>query len=150
MKITVERFSDNGDATLSLIRVDGRFFCFGLEDEFRAEKIAGETRIPSGTYKVGIRDVGGFHGRYSQDSRFKDFHEGMLQVMDVPNFEYILIHVGNTEKNTDGCLLVGMGADSGIHTVQSSAVAYEMLYKHVIDEAKLGNLEIQFINAERG
>ena len=150
MKITVERFSDSGDATLSLVRVNGEFICFGLEDEYRAEKVAGETRIPAGKYKVGIRDEGGFHNRYSNDDRFKNFHEGMLQVLDVPNFEYILIHVGNTEEHTAGCLLVGMGADSGLMRVQASAVAYEQLYKDVIDEAKLGHLEIEYINMERG
>lgn len=149
MIITVERFSDDGDATLSIIRVDGEFQCFGLEDEYRAEKLAGETRIPAGKYKVGLRTVGGFHSRYSNDKRFKSYHEGMLQVMEVPGFEYILIHVGNSDEDTAGCLLVGNGANTN-HTVQSSSNAYKELYKKVIDEAKLNNLWITYINAERG
>jgi len=41
--------------------VDGQFVCFGLEDEYREDKVAGETRIPSGTYQVALRKEGGFH-----------------------------------------------------------------------------------------
>ena len=58
MKITVERFTSDAETTLSTVFVDGKFACFGLEDEYRTEKVAGETRIPAGTYKVGLRNVG--------------------------------------------------------------------------------------------
>ena len=89
MKITVVRIKSDDDATLSLVSVDGYFQCFGLEDEYREEKIAGETRIPAGLYNVGVRDEGGFHNRYMR--KFSKFHRGMLEVQDVPNFKYILI-----------------------------------------------------------
>ena len=107
MKITVNRIYSTEDATLSLVGVDGQFFCFGLEDEYREEKVPKETRIPAGTYPVRLRTEGGLHGRYRR--RFSDIHQGMLHVQDVPGFEYILIHVGNTDEDTAGCLLVGEG-----------------------------------------
>ena len=45
----------------------------------------GETRIPKGIYKIGLRTVGGHHIKYS--SKFPSIHKGMLQVLDVANFQ---------------------------------------------------------------
>ena len=149
MIITVDRIQSDEDATISKLDVDGRFVCFGLEDEFRADKIAGETRIPAGRYDVGVRAEGGFHARYSQ--RFADMHRGMLHVRDVPGFEFILIHVGNTDENTAGCLLVGTGAmaRAGDMSIQSSVEAYKRLYSKVIEAAKEGDLEIEYLDRDR-
>ena len=105
MKITVNRIYSTEDATLSIVTVDGQFSCFGLENEYREEKVPKETRILAGAYSVRWRTEGGFHGRYRR--KFSDIHESMLHIQDVPRFEYILIHVGNTDKDTAGCLLVG-------------------------------------------
>jgi hypothetical protein len=69
----------------------------------------------------------------------------MLQVMDVPGFDYILIHVGNTDEDTAGCLLVGCNANTsqGL-TVGSSVKAYKRLYGRVIEAAKANQLTIQY------
>jgi hypothetical protein len=147
MEITVNRFKSNNDATLSAVSIDGEFQCFGLEDEYREDKIAGETRIPAGRYRVGIRDVGGFHGRYG---RKFNFHVGMLQVLDVPNFEYILIHIGNTDKDTAGCLLIGENCTAGDSlTVLSSTAAYKKFYVKVIESAVNGDLFINYVDSDR-
>jgi hypothetical protein len=82
-----------------------RFLCFTLEDEFRTVKKYGETRIPPGRYRVTLRRRGGFHQRYEE--RFPHIHKGMLWIRDVPGFEYVLLHCGNTDDDTAGCLLVG-------------------------------------------
>ena len=149
MKITVVRIKSDDDATLSLVSVDGYFQCFGLEDEYREEKIAGETRIPAGLYTVGVRDVGGFHNRYMK--KFSQFHRGMLEVQNVPNFKYILIHIGNTERDTAGCLLVGCnGNTSGDLSVGNSTGAYKSLYKKTIIAAIEGKLTIEYIDQDRG
>ena len=149
MMITVDRFKSDADATISKVNVDGQFVCFGLEDEYRAEKVANETRIPAGQYKVGVRREGGFHARYSE--RFADIHRGMLHILDVPNFEFILVHVGNTDEDTAGCLLVGLNAtvDDGELRVTSSKLAYEKLYPMVIDAAEQGELEIEYLDNDR-
>jgi len=145
MDMTVVRFKSTKDATLSLVGIDGQFECFGLEDEKRVVKIAGETRIPAGTYRVGIRRVGGFHKRYSD--RFGDYHRGMLHVMNVPGFEYILIHIGNTDDDTAGCLLIGTGAEvTGELRVNNSKRAYKSLYSKVMDAAEAGNLTITYVD----
>ena len=109
MKLEVVRFSSEIDSTNGILFdvTDGRrrFLCYTLEDEQRDEKVAGETRIPAGEYTVTFRRVGRFHTKYA--SRFRTIHKGMLWVRDVPNFEYILIHCGNTDEHTSGCLLLG-------------------------------------------
>ena len=108
MKLEVIRFNKGEDSTNGLlfdITNERKFLCYTLEDESRTEKVYGETCIPEGEYRLSLRTVGGFHAKYSQ--RFADIHMGMLEVCDVPNFEYILIHCGNTDEDTAGCLLVG-------------------------------------------
>ncbi len=144
MKITVNRFTNDGSSTLSLVTINGNFQCFGLEDEPRDVKVNGETRIPAGEYKIGIRDVGGFHGRYSK--KFSNIHKGMLQVLNVPNFEYILIHVGNTDDDTAGCLLLGSDALTGGNRLGRSVYAYVDFYEKVINEAISGNVTIEYID----
>lgn len=149
MLIRVNRFTSDGDSTLSCLFIDGLFECFGLEDEFRWQKVDAETRIPAGRYKVQVRRWGGFHSRYAD--RFAGFHRGMLEIESVPNFTDILIHVGNWEHNTAGCLLVGTGAysEQGNMSLQASANAYERLYKKVIDAAESNKLEIEFVDYDR-
>jgi hypothetical protein len=143
MLITVNRFTSDQDSTLSTISIDGVFECFGLEDEHRIDKLPSETRIPRGFYTVGLRNVGGFHANYS--GKFTDIHEGMLQVMDVPGFDFILIHVGNTDDDTAGCLLTGCNANTSQNlSVGSSVKAYKRFYSRVIEAAKANNLQIEY------
>ena len=109
MKLEVIRFNKGKDSTNGIlfdITDDKRkFLCYTLEDESRTEKVAGETCIPEGEYRLGFRTEGGFDAKYAH--RFADIHMGMLEVLDVPNFKYILIHCGNTDEDTAGCLLLG-------------------------------------------
>jgi hypothetical protein len=134
MKLEVLRFSSQEDSTNGILfDVTGgerKFLCYTLEDEYREEKVAGETRIPAGTYDIVLRTVGGFHSRYVK--KYGEMHKGMLWVWDVPGFEYILIHTGNTDEHTAGCLLVGdtqqanFGSSNGM--VGSSVNAYKRIY----------------------
>lgn len=149
MKITVERITSDDDTTISALFVDGKFVCFVLEDEYRETKLAGETRIAAGTYDVRLRTFGGFHRRYG--SKFSGMHRGMLELQNVPEFDDILIHVGNTDANTAGCLLVGTGAVArgGDMSIQSSVEAYKKLYPLVVDAAASGDLGIEIIDRDR-
>ena len=108
MKLEVLRVSSDVDSSSGLVFniTDGRkFLCYSLEDEYRNDKVMHETRVPAGTYQIQLRKVGGFNARYAK--KYGDFHKGMLHVQDVPGFEYILIHTGNTDEHTSGCLIVG-------------------------------------------
>jgi hypothetical protein len=149
MRITVDRFVSDTQSTVSHVLVDGRMVCFGLEDEYRAKKVKGETRIPAGSYPVRLRTEGGHHARYAE--RFRDIHKGMLHIQDVPGFEFILVHCGNKESETQGCLLVGQSAntDWGRMYVSRSTAAYRMLYAMVADAAARRELTIEFIDNDR-
>ena len=138
--------SDN-DSTVSTVAVDGETVCFGLEDEYREVKVSKETRIPAGTYAVKLRKVGGFHGRYQ--ARYS-WHQGMLEVQNVPGFEYILIHTGNTDEHTAGCLLVGESATitEGDMSIGMSRIAYAKLYAKVIEAAKEEKLMIEYTDKD--
>ena len=87
MKLEVLRFSSQSESTLGILFniTNGReFLCFTLEDEFRTQKVYGETRIPAGTYEIELRTIGRFHERYLK--KFPEMHIGMLWIRNVPNF----------------------------------------------------------------
>jgi len=135
MKLVVLRISSQEDSTSGILMEEDeqgkwKFLCYTLEDEYRKNKINGETRVPAGSYPVVLRKEGGFNERYSK--KFPDMHIGMLHIINVPNFEYILIHIGNTDEDTAGCLLVGNSQESNIVQkngfVGSSTNAYKSIY----------------------
>ena len=153
MDLEVIRFSSGTDSTNGILletiqqgnEIDGyfkqkKFLAYTLEDEQRDEKVFGETRIPEGTYKLGLRKVGGYHARYSK--KFDDFHIGMLHVLDVPGFEYILIHCGNTDEHTAGCLLVGDSQENNQITedgfIGKSTQAYKRIYPRIAEAIDCG------------
>ena len=155
MELEVIRISSGTDSTNGVLfeidkhapapheegfRCKRKFLSYTLEDEYREEKKYGETRIPNGTYKLGLRKEGGYHAKYSK--RFSDIHIGMLHVLDVPNFEYILIHCGNTDEHTAGCLLVGDSQENNQITkngfIGKSTQAYKRIYPRIAEAIKSG------------
>jgi hypothetical protein len=144
MNLKLVRFSSQQESTLGLLFTDEEFAAFTLEDEYREEKVPGETRIPAGGYRLALRTVGGFHARYS--SRYPDMHKGMLWLRKVPGFRFVLIHTGNTERHTAGCILVGDSAISnavdGFGSIGSSRQAYRRFYPGVAGAIE-GGEEVQ-------
>lgn len=99
MKIEIRRDSFQSQRTLGRMTVDGEFYGYTLEDEDRkleagGTKVKGKTAIPKGEYKVTV----------SMSNRFK---KRMPEVHNVPGFEGVRIHGGNTEADTEGCPLLG-------------------------------------------
>ena len=140
MKLTVVRTQFGTDATNGLLFIDGIFECYTLEDQYQAVKVMHETCIPEGTYDIKFRKTGNFHSKYSE--RYKNAHYGMLHIQDVPNFTYILIHTGNTDEHTSGCLIVGETQQdleiSKDGFVGSSTVAYKKMYSKVASQLLQG------------
>jgi hypothetical protein len=122
MKIIVDRFSETDTDELGKVSVDGVFVCYSIENPDRPEKIKGITAIPEGTYKVGRRISP---------------HFGVMVpwIMNVPNFQYVLIHWGNTVKDTEGCLVVGLriGSLENQRAVLDSKQAWEKLSAMIFD-----------------
>lgn len=118
------------------------FTCYTLEDQFQTEKVMGESRIPAGRYRLTLRTFGDHHKRYSL--KFQGIHQGMIEVMDVPNFQHILWHIGNTDDDTAGCLLLGNTAEanlSGQGRIGNSTSAYRRVYP-IVAQAILNQDEV--------
>ena len=156
MKLKVLRFSSEADSTSGLLFEETdmglQFLCYTLEDERRALKVKGETRIPAGIYNLKLRKEGGFHERYSK--KYRNMHIGMLHVTDVPNFEYILIHTGNTDEHTAGCLIVGLSQESNqvlkYGFVGKSVNAYKRIYPKIAKAIDSGqDVTIEYVDFDK-
>jgi len=143
MKLKLIRISSQRDSTNGILYIDDKFACYTLEDEQRKIKVKAETAIPLGIYEIAFRKTGGFHNRYS--SRFKAIHHGMLELQNVPDFEYILIHCGNTDEHTAGCILVGDSQENNELMpdgfIGKSTQAYKRIYP-LIASALLNNEKV--------
>lgn len=153
MKLVVLRISSQEDSTSGILfektDIGLKFLCYTLEDERRALKVKGETRIPAGEYEIKFRKEGGFNERYKK--KFAGIHKGMLEIKDVPYFDYILIHIGNTDEDTAGCLLLGDIQENN-NIIKSGFVgkstnAYKRLYPRIAHELELKNkVTIEYID----
>ena len=151
IELKLLRYSGGDESTLGLLhRVSGSaysFRCFTLEDQFNEPKVKGETRVPPGRYEIKLRtEDSPLTKKYRE--RFPWF-KGHLWLQDVPDFTFVYIHVGNDDDDTDGCILVGDGAQSNVEDegkVLSSVVAYRRLYEEIHDA--LEGVERVFITIE--
>ena len=116
MQLKLVRGTLNEQCTIGDLFVDGVRECFTLEDCVRGEKIAGKTAIPAGNYEVTIT----FSNR---------FQKKLPLLHDVPNFEGVRIHTGNTAENTEGCILVGKSREG--NRIVNSKAAFEPLYAKI-------------------
>jgi hypothetical protein len=135
MKLTVKRKVRNPNNTIGELFVDGKKFCDTLEDtdrgldqkmsltEIRSKKVAAHTCIPSGTYKVTMKVVS---PKYSTRAAYQFCGGRLPRLLDVPGYEGILIHIGNTDKDTEGCILVGQNDKN--KQVINSTVTFKALY----------------------
>lgn len=149
--LEVLRYSTCPTDTLGLLSLVGegskQFYCYTLEDTAHAQKIAGDTRIPAGQYELSLRTAGGFHSRYSE--LFPDMHKGMIWVRNVPNFEHILWHIGNTSIDTRGCLLLGDSARqnrAGPGQLVESKHAYARVYPLIRDLILQGPTYVRYVD----
>lgn len=129
MKIRIDRHFKGPKYTISKLTVDDEYLCDALEDTVRdlgpngEGKIYGHTAIPSGTYQV-IRTM---------SPRFKKMLPLLLKV---PFFEGVRIHPGNTEADTEGCILVGMNTTAG--RVNNSRMMFSLLDEKIEQALKRG------------
>lgn len=113
MKLELKRAYIGKTYTIGHLYADGEFLCDTLEDIPRDVKIMNETCIPAGDYKVIL----------NESNRFKRV---MPLLLNVPNFEGIRIHAGNTEADTSGCILVGKNTAKGM--LSGSRMAFDNLF----------------------
>lgn len=127
MKILIDRKWKKEEYTIGKLYVDGVFFSNTLEDkdrdlmssmspeEIKKEKKAGETAIPTGTYKIRM-DISS--PRFSRSNWYIKNCNGarIPRLKDVPGYDGVLIHCGNTARDTEGCILVGKNDVKGMVT----------------------------------
>lgn len=94
MNIQLKRRYLGEGYTIGSLSIDGQYFCDTLEDAVRKVKVYGKTAIPYGRYNI-ILNVSPRFGRI------------LPRLIDVPHFDGVLIHRGNTAEDTAGCILVG-------------------------------------------
>ena len=143
MKLKLIRTNSSKNSTNGLlydITSDPEFMCYTLEDEPREIKVKYMTCIPAGEYTLGLKTHGRLHDKYHY--RFPELHVGMIELLDVPEFTDILIHCGNTNEDTSGCLLVGDTQENN-NTKKSgfigkSTFAYFRIYKSISEALKSG------------
>lgn len=132
MQLRLIREPSRLGATLGVLFVDGIFECFTLEDVVRAgDKVDTQTAIPAGRYQVVIT----FSNR---------FQRPLPLLVNVPGFEGIRIHPGNTDADTEGCILVG--ADRGLNAVLQSRLAFADLLPKLETGLKAGPCVITIEN----
>lgn len=137
------RFTDK--TTHGLLMHGNDFLAYTLEDVDRgagARKVAGKTAIPMGLrYPLEVRQVDSpLTHRYRQRFPWFEYH---IEIKNVPNFQYIYLHVGNDELDTDGCVLLGDTA--AVDGIGQSVAAYERFYKQYYDRIKQGGCTIDII-----
>lgn len=159
MNIKLTRSKFDKDWTIGKLFIDGILDGYVVEDEIRKVKVKGETAIPNGVYKLGSRFSPKFSDSFYWNgknliskSEFTDLklkgnykpHE-LIWLLDVPNFQFILIHWGNTDLDSDGCLIVGskIGIIKGREGVLNSRVYYRNFYEKVFPNLKGLTIEIQ-------
>lgn len=134
--ITVERTIFTDKSTIGELHIDGDLFCHTLEDTCRKKgvKVDGKTAIPMGRYEVVI----------DHSTRFD---RDMPHLLDVPGFEGIRIHAGNTSEDTEGCILLGMR--HGDDVLYDSRSAYDKFFALLKDRLAKGPVHISVVGGGR-
>lgn len=135
LNLTLKRIAKRPTYTIGRLYVDGKYFCDTLEDTDRglqqslpecvnkAKKVKGRTAIPTGRYRVTL-DVKS--QKYSKVA-FYNFCNGYVpRLLNVPAYDGVLIHVGNSERDTEGCILVG--ENKAVGKVLNSRETFLRLY----------------------
>lgn len=165
--LKVSRYNFKPDWTISklllkdnkgIYQLDG----YSVEDEIRVAKVKGETAIPYGIYELGYRQSPKFSTSflYSESlnkliepkeirfySKSNDFEpHDLIWIKNVPNFEYVLLHWGNIDDDTEGCLIVGsgLGIIKGQEGVINSKNYYKVLYPKIFPLIKRGGQTIEY------
>ena len=139
MKLTLNRIALRQTYTIGKLYIDGKYFCDTLEDTVRdtnksgkfdngEKKIKGKTAIPYGTYEI----------KWTYSPRFKKYTP---QIMNVPSFEGIRIHSGNSSTDTEGCLLLGENKKVGM--VLNSRATINKFYPLIKKACSKGKVTIE-------
>lgn len=136
MELRLERDPTVDGVTLGALLVDGMWACWTLEDAVReGPKVQHETAIPAGRYAVTI-------------TKSLRFGRMLPLVQDVPGFDGIRIHPGNTKADTSGCILVGLMRNPARPEINSSRAALDLLQPKIAHALAAGEpVTLEIMNA---
>ena len=139
MKLTLKRTAKKPTYTIGKLYIDDVYFCDTIEDTDRGLyqgqdlalikkiKINSKTAIPKGTYKITLNVVS---PKYSKKKIYQDICKGRVpRLLNVPGYEGVLIHIGNTADDSSGCILVGENKQVG--KVLNSTETFRKLYNKI-------------------
>lgn len=153
MELRLNRRYKGPKYTIGNLYIDDIYFCDTLEDVDRGitsstsledisrKKVYGQTAIPTGTYKVNLNVVS---PKFKDRSWAKPYGGKVPRLMNVPGFEGVLIHPGNTDSDTSGCILVGKNTVVG--KVMESTITFNGLMKKLLEaKAKGESIQINIV-----
>ena len=141
MKLELKRIALRDTYTIGNLYIDGVYFCDTIEDKVRdlnkngvfdngEFKVKGETAIPYGTYEV----------VWAYSPRFKRYTPRLL---NVKSFAGVLIHGGNTARDTEGCIILGQNKVKG--KVINSKEFVNKLYPIIKNACQKGKVIIEVV-----
>lgn len=172
-KVDVKRVGDNDKVSLGVIYNDGIAFCGSVEDrEQKGDKVKGSTRVGNGKYKLCLRKSGRHYEKFSSKwgkdwfrgtpCVYTSIEDGYKYILDCPNghrFMYIMVHTGNNDGHTEGCLLPNYSLDFKSDIGGNSMGAFKDIYSiwrdsieasDKIDEWGNKYIEIEYSDVEDG
>ena len=122
MELNIKRIARRETYTIGRLYIDGKYFCDTLEDKdrglrqdmpvaiIRATKRKGITAIPTGRYRMTLAVQS---PKFSKRAIYQFCNGYLPRLINVPGYDGVLIHIGNTARDTEGCLLVGRNTQVG-------------------------------------
>ena len=118
MELTLKRIALRSEYTIGKLYVDGKYVCDTIEDTVRdldkdgkfangEVKIPGKTAIPYGRYEITMKVKSPKYSNFSKYSWAKKYDGYLPRLLNVPHFDGVLIHVGNSALDSEACVLVG-------------------------------------------
>lgn len=141
MKLLLKRIAKKPTYTIGKLYLDGEYFADTLEDRDRGLtqdmdledilriKVYGETAIPTGTYRI---DMNTISPKFKDRSWAKPYKGKIPRLLDVPGFDGVLLHPGNSANDSLGCILVGNNTQVG--KVLNSQAVFKRLMQKLLGE----------------
>lgn len=144
MELILKRTFKGPKYTIGKLYIDGSYFCDTLEDvdrglksstpigEILSKKIKGQTAIPTGTYQITLNV---YSPKFGIKPAYQFCGGKVPRLLNVPGFDGILIHIGNTPEDTMGCILVGQNKVKG--QVINSTDTFKKFYNKIKGNTRL-------------
>ena len=141
MEIRVRRIALRDTYTIGKMYIDGEYFCDCCEDKVRdldnEVKVPNQTAIPYGTYEITLDVQSSKYSNFKKYPWAKEYNGYLPRLTNVPLFLGVLIHPGNSEQDTSGCLLVGENKVVG-KVINSQATFNRLMHEYLLPAKNRG------------